>query len=124
MRDDVQLRAQYALLVKKIVRSFRPHPLKHCSPVLQQTDKAFSVEPCSYSEVLALDAELRAFEASFPLVYRLPIDTTGRVRFANPPSMTEDRTALLHLCLAAEFVRLHRPFLGAFARLLSFCCAR
>ncbi|BGP09772.1 hypothetical protein JCM10049v2_005645 [Rhodotorula toruloides] len=87
------LRAQYALLVKKI------------------TDKAFSVEPCSYSEVLALDAELRAFEASFPLVYRLPIDTTGRVRFANPPSMTEDRTALLHLCLAAEFVRLHRPFL-------------
>lgn len=64
---------------------------------------------------MALDAELRAFEASFPLVYHLPIDSTGRIRFANPPSLTEMRAALLHLCLAAEFVRLHRPFLGKLA---------
>ncbi|GEM10188.1 C6 transcription factor [Rhodotorula toruloides] len=87
------LRAQYALLVKKI------------------TDQAFSIEPCTYSDVLALDAELRAFEASFPPVYRLPVDSTGRIRFTNPPSLAEMRAASLHLCLSAEFVRLHRPFL-------------
>ncbi|BGP41809.1 hypothetical protein JCM10449v2_005800 [Rhodotorula kratochvilovae] len=87
------LRAQYGLIVKKI------------------TDKAFSITPCSYSDVLALDAELVAFERSFPPAYDLPIDGANRVHFGVPPSLTEMRAALIQLCLSAEFVRLHRPFL-------------
>ncbi|GAA5992545.1 hypothetical protein JCM11641_004540 [Rhodosporidiobolus odoratus] len=87
------VRAQYALLVKKI------------------TDTAFSTKPCKYTDILALDAELRAFEKSFPPVYNLPTDDQGRVRFSVPPTLTEMRCALIQLCLSAEFVRLHRPFL-------------
>ncbi|GAA6048510.1 hypothetical protein JCM3770_006529 [Rhodotorula araucariae] len=87
------LRAQYGLLVKKI------------------TDKAFGVAPCSYTDVLALDAELVAFERSLPATYNLPIDGANRVHFGVPPSLTEMRAALVQICLSAEFVRLHRPFL-------------
>ncbi|GAA6004210.1 hypothetical protein JCM10207_002484 [Rhodosporidiobolus poonsookiae] len=87
------VRAQYSLLVKKI------------------TDTAFGIEPCKYSAILELDAELRAFEASFPSCYNLPTDEQGRIRFSVPPSLTEMRCALIQLCLSAEFVRLHRPFL-------------
>ncbi|GAA6031371.1 hypothetical protein JCM8097_005628 [Rhodosporidiobolus ruineniae] len=87
------VRAQLSLLVKKI------------------TDTAFGVKPCKYSEILALDGELRAFEKSFPSIYNLPQDETGRICFGVPPSLTEMRCALIQLCLSAEYVRLHRPFL-------------
>ncbi|BGP18080.1 hypothetical protein JCM10213_006529 [Rhodosporidiobolus nylandii] len=87
------VRAQYSLLVKKI------------------TDVAFSVKPCRYGNILSLDAELRAFEESFPPCYNLPVDNQGRIRFTVPPSLTEMRCALIQLSLCAEFVRLHRPFL-------------
>ncbi|GAA5877465.1 hypothetical protein JCM8547_001081 [Rhodosporidiobolus lusitaniae] len=85
------VRAQYSLLVKKI------------------TDTAFGVKPCKYSDILALDAELRSFEKSFPSIYAIPED--GRPRFGVPPSLTEMKCALIQLCLSAEYVRLHRPFL-------------
>ncbi|GAA5838831.1 hypothetical protein JCM11251_006752 [Rhodosporidiobolus azoricus] len=87
------VRAQLSLLVKKI------------------TDTAFSVKPCKYSDVLALDAELRAFEKGFPACYNVPTDVDGRVKFNVPPTLTEMRCALIQLCLSAEYVRLHRPFL-------------
>ncbi|GAA5862732.1 hypothetical protein JCM1840_002655 [Sporobolomyces johnsonii] len=87
------VRAQYSVLVKKI------------------TDAAFSVTPCRYSDILGLDLELQAFEKSFPPCYQLPLNAEGDVLFGSPPSMTEMRSSLLHLCLASEVVRLHRPFL-------------
>ncbi|GAA5851654.1 hypothetical protein JCM9279_002533 [Rhodotorula babjevae] len=87
------LRAQQSLLAKKI------------------TDKAFSVTPCTYDDILALDADLIAFEKSLPPAYELPVDGANRVQLASPPSSTEMRAALIQLYLTAEFVRLHRPFL-------------
>jgi len=77
-----------------------------------QTDKAFGVAPCTYLDVLALDADLTAFEKSLPPQYELLVDGRNRVQFASPPSLTEMRAALVHFSLSAEFVRLHRPFLG------------
>ncbi|GJN92800.1 hypothetical protein Rhopal_005838-T1 [Rhodotorula paludigena] len=76
-----------------------------------RTDKVFGCSPCTYSDVLSLDSELYAYERTFPLAYELPIDAAGRVHFGVPPSPTEMRSALIQLCLSAEFVRLHRPFL-------------
>ncbi|GAA5935575.1 hypothetical protein JCM3775_003356 [Rhodotorula graminis] len=87
------LRAQQSLLAKKI------------------TDKAFSVTPCSYDDVLSLDMDLIAFEKSLPPAYELPVDGANRVQFASPPTPTEMRATVIQLYLAAEFVRLHRPFL-------------
>lgn len=80
---------------------------------MPQTDKAFGIAPCSYQEILELDDELIAFERSLPSVYMLPIDNTGRVHVGFPPSLTHMRAVLINLCLAAELLRLHRPFLGA-----------
>ncbi|GAA5879926.1 hypothetical protein JCM3774_005680 [Rhodotorula dairenensis] len=87
------VRAELALLVKKI------------------TDKAFGIAPCAYQDVLELDDELVAFERSLPSVYMLPVDSTGRVHVGFPPSLTSMRAVLINLCLAAEMLRLHRPFL-------------
>ncbi|GAA5889054.1 hypothetical protein JCM8208_007757 [Rhodotorula glutinis] len=87
------LRAQQSLLAKKI------------------TDKAFSITPCSYDDVLSLDSDLIAFEKSLPPAYELPVDGANRVQFAVPPTSTEMRATIIQLYLAAEFVRLHRPFL-------------
>ncbi|KAG0659926.1 hypothetical protein C6P46_004866 [Rhodotorula mucilaginosa] len=87
------VRAELALLVKKI------------------TDKAFGIAPCAYQEILELDEELIAFERSLPSVYMLPIDSAGRVHVGFPPSLTHMRAVLINLCLAAELLRLHRPFL-------------
>lgn len=77
-----------------------------------KTDKVFGCSPCTYSDVMSLDSELYAYERTLPLAYELPIDAAGRVHFGVPPSPTEMRSALIQLCLSAEFVRLHRPFLG------------
>jgi len=110
-----QLRAQQSLLAKKIVRPeavARARPSQADPLPRAQTDKAFCVTPCSYDDVLSLDADLIAFEKSLPPAYELPVDGANRVQFAVPPTSTEMRAALIQLYLAAEFVRLHRPFLG------------
>ncbi|KAH8929187.1 hypothetical protein BT69DRAFT_1346015 [Atractiella rhizophila] len=76
------------------------------------TDKAFGIKPVSYSTVLQLDSELSEIE--LPPIYRLAWDG---VEIRDQPALTGEaqilalRRYMIHLSLAQERLRLHRPFL-------------
>ncbi|GAA5991739.1 hypothetical protein JCM10908_001117 [Rhodotorula pacifica] len=70
------------------------------------TDDLFAASACSYEALLASDKKLVELEASMPEVFQFG-DFHNR-----PPTLTTQRAILLHVCLAAEVVRINRPFLA------------
>ncbi|GAA5954802.1 hypothetical protein JCM8115_005535 [Rhodotorula mucilaginosa] len=70
------------------------------------TDDLFAAATCSYEAVLAHDQKLMDLEASLPEIFQFGDFST------RPPTLTNQRAILLHLCLSAEVVRINRPFLA------------
>lgn len=64
-----------------------------------------------YAVILDLDRELRELDNTIPAIFRCQLDEKGDVVLRTTkgmPTHAEMCTVLLEVCLAAEFVRIHR----------------
>lgn len=72
-----------------------------------QYDEVFAARSCSYEAVLEQDKKFVEVEAAMPEAYQF------RNFHDEPLNITVQRGVIIHTCLSAEVMRLHRPFLCA-----------